>query len=178
MLGLRCLCPSDAHSFCQLDCTRNSQDWAVHTFERLTQKKALQHSELITPTQETWQHRAYLRPWSSGYRVGSEDIFYRWSRSEWWHAKVAGISNFSCPGSLPLSFGEGHAAPPLGNSLSGVPCAFGEIINQRVPHPWPRSRSIGLLLEICTLGGVTQEWVIMVGVRIIIPTAGFWRLPC
>ena len=82
MLGLRCLCPSDAHSFCQLDCTRNSQDWAVHTFERLTQKKALQHSELITPTQETRQHRAYLRPWSSGYRVGSEDIFYRWSRSE------------------------------------------------------------------------------------------------
>lgn len=93
-------------------------------------------------------------------------------------AKVVGITNFSCPGSLPLSFGEEHAAPPLGNSLSGVPCGFGETINQRVPHPWPRSRSTGLLLEICILGGVTQEWVIMVGAWLIIPTAGFWRLPC
>ena len=83
VLGLWCLCQPDAHSFCQLDRTRNSQDWAVHTFERLTQKKALQHSKLITPTQETQQHRACLPPWSSGYRVGSEDILYRWSRSEW-----------------------------------------------------------------------------------------------
>lgn len=73
--------------------------------------------------------------------------------SEVTDAKVVGITNFTCPGSLPLSFGEEYAAPPLGNSFSGVPCGFGETINQRVPHPWPRSRSTGLVLEICILGG-------------------------
>ena len=94
--------------------------------------------------------------------------------SEVTDAKVVGITNFTCPGSLPLSFGEEHAAPPLGKSFSGGPCGSGETINnQRVPHPWPSSRSTGLVLEICILGGVTQEWVTMVGAWIIIPTAGF-----
>lgn len=57
-------------------------------------------------------------------------------------AKVVGIINFACPGSLLFSFGEQHLAPPLGNNLSGVPCGFGETVDQTASYPWPRSGNI------------------------------------
>ena len=57
-------------------------------------------------------------------------------------AKVVGIVNSACPGSLLFSFGEEHPAPPLGNNLSGVPCGFGEAVDQTASYPWPRSGNI------------------------------------